>query len=59
MDNDSGTYRPKSSLLPTLHDFLTSERNFGKEAFGRIRTMDGFDEDLVKWKDEWTKGSSS
>lgn len=52
VDNDSGTYRPQSSLLPTLREFLTSERNFGRDAFGRVRVMEAFDETLVKWKKE-------
>ena len=50
IDNDSGTYRPRKELLPTLKEFLASDENFG--GLGRILTVDGFDETLGKWKVE-------
>lgn len=50
IDNDSGTYRPRKELLPTLQEFLASPRNLA--SFGRITAMDGFDEELNKWKKE-------
>jgi hypothetical protein len=50
IDNDSGTYRPRKELLPTLEEFLASDDNFG--GLGRVLTMDGFDETLEKWKEE-------
>ena len=50
IDNDSGTYRPRKELLPTLKEFLASDDNFG--GLGRVLTMDGFDETLGKWKEE-------
>ena len=56
IDNDSGTYRPRADLLPTLRDFLASPRNFG--ALGKVTTMDGFDERLKKWKDARKKAKS-
>lgn len=56
IDNDSGTYRPRADLLPTLHDYLASPRNFG--ALGKVTTMDGFDERLKKWKDARKKAKS-
>ena len=50
IDNDSGTYRPRKELLPILEEFLASDDNFG--GLGRVRTMDGFDERLKKWKED-------
>jgi len=50
IDNDSGTYRPRKELLPTLEEFLASDDNFG--GLGRVLTMDCFDETLKKWKKE-------
>jgi len=50
IDNDSGTYRPREELLPTLEGFLASDDNFG--GLGRVSTMGGFDETLKKWKEE-------
>ena len=50
IDNDSGTYRPRKELLPTLEGFLASDDNFG--GLGRVLTVDGFDETLGKWKEE-------
>lgn len=50
IDNDSGTYRPRKDLLPTLQEYLASKRNLA--AFGRVTAMDGFDEKLKKWKEE-------
>jgi len=50
IDNDSGTYRPRKELLPTLEEFLASDDNFG--GLGRVLTMDCFDETLEKWKEE-------
>ena len=50
IDNDSGTYRPRKELLPTLEEFLAGDDNFG--GLGRVVTMDGFDETLKKWKEE-------
>ncbi|CDO70837.1 hypothetical protein BN946_scf184801.g30 [Trametes cinnabarina] len=50
IDNDSGTYRPRKELLPTLEAFLARPSNLG--ALGRIRAMDGFDERLKRWKKE-------
>lgn len=50
IDNNSGTYRPRKELLPVLGEFLASEDNFG--GLGRVLTMDGFDETMVKWKEE-------
>jgi hypothetical protein len=49
IDNDSGTYRPRADLLPTLHSYLASPHNFG--ALGRVTALNGFDERLKKWKD--------
>ncbi|KAK7692157.1 hypothetical protein QCA50_003776 [Cerrena zonata] len=50
IDNDSGTYRPKKELLPTLQSYLSLPSNLG--ALGKITAMDGFDEKLKKWKKE-------
>jgi len=50
IDNDSGTYRPRKELLPTLEEFLASDDNFG--GLGRVLTVDGFDETLKKWKED-------
>ena len=50
IDNDSGTYRPRKELLPTLEEFLASDDNFG--GLGGVLTMDCFDETLKKWKEE-------
>jgi len=50
IDNDSGTYRPREELLPTLEEFLARDGNFG--GLGRVSTMGGFDEALEKWKEE-------
>ncbi|PSR73293.1 hypothetical protein PHLCEN_2v10854 [Hermanssonia centrifuga] len=55
IDNDSGTYRPRADLLPTLHAYLASPHNLGgggKSALGRVTCMDGFDERLQRWKEE-------
>ena len=49
IDNDSGTYRPRADLLPTLHAYLASPRNLG--ALGRVTTLNAFDERLKRWKD--------
>jgi hypothetical protein len=49
IDNDSGTYRPRADLLPTLHSYLASPSNLG--ALGRITCIQAFDERLKKWKD--------
>ncbi|KAI0694265.1 hypothetical protein BC835DRAFT_1204026, partial [Cytidiella melzeri] len=49
IDNDSGTYRPRADLLPTLHSYLASPRNLG--ALGRVTCIQAFDEHLKKWKD--------
>ncbi|KAL1950815.1 hypothetical protein VTO73DRAFT_5939 [Trametes versicolor] len=53
IDNDSGTYRPKKDLLPTLAKYLSRPENLG--ALGRVRAMDGFDEKLKKWKEQRTE----
>ena len=50
IDNDSGTYRPRKELLPTLEEFLASDENFG--GLGKVLTVDGFDGALEKWKEE-------
>jgi len=50
IDNDSGTYRPRKDLLPTLEEFLAGDDNFG--GLGRVVTMDAFDETMEKWKEE-------
>ncbi|KAH9851614.1 hypothetical protein C2E23DRAFT_869285 [Lenzites betulinus] len=50
IDNDSGTYRPRKDLLPTLAAFLSRPGNLG--ALGRVRAMDGFDERLKRWKEQ-------
>lgn len=50
IDNDSGTYRPRKELLPVLKEFLASGDNFG--GLGGVVTVDGFDEELKKWKEE-------
>lgn len=47
IDNDSGTYRPKASLLPLLKGFLNA--NFPGL---HVVVMDGFDEKLGKWKEQ-------
>ena len=49
IDNDSGTYRPRADLLPTLHSYLASPRNLG--ALGCVTCLNAFDDRLVKWKD--------
>ncbi|THH31396.1 hypothetical protein EUX98_g2778 [Antrodiella citrinella] len=56
IDNDSGTYRPRSDLLPTLQAYLASPENLA--AFGRVIAMDGFDEKLKKWKENRTNVKS-
>lgn len=48
IDNDSGTYRPKKELLPTLQNWLEHELG----ALGKVTAMDGFDERLKRWKME-------
>ncbi|KAK7031582.1 C2 domain-containing protein [Favolaschia claudopus] len=53
IDNDSGTYRPKKELLPVLHDWLSDQRRLG--GLGNVCTMDGFDENLQKMKEERKK----
>lgn len=50
IDNDSGTYRPRKDLLPVLGEYLSRPSNLG--ALGRVRTMDGFDKTLEKWKNQ-------
>lgn len=50
IDNDSGTYRPQKDLLPTLHSYLASPRNFG--ALGRVTAIQAFDDRLKRWKEE-------
>ncbi|KAI0669157.1 hypothetical protein C8Q78DRAFT_1080455 [Trametes maxima] len=50
IDNDSGTYRPRKDLLPTLEAYLSRPANLG--ALGRVRAMDGFDERLNRWKEQ-------
>lgn len=50
IDNDSGTYRPRKELLPTLEEFLASDDNFG--GLGKVSAIDGFDETLKRWKEE-------
>ncbi|KAI0771120.1 hypothetical protein BD413DRAFT_625672 [Trametes elegans] len=49
IDNDSGTYRPRAELLPTLAAYLARAENLG--ALGRVRAMDGFDARLGRWKE--------
>lgn len=49
IDNDSGTYRPRADLLPTLHSYLASPRNFG--ALGRVTAIQAFDDRLKRWKE--------
>ena len=56
IDNDSGTYRPRKELLPTLEEFLAADDNFG--GLGKVLTMDGFDETLKKWKEEQKEAKS-
>nr|GAT53497.1 predicted protein [Mycena chlorophos] len=53
IDNDSGTYRPKKELLPVFQEWLADDRRLG--GLGRVRTMDGFDENLKKMKEERQK----
>ncbi|OBZ68950.1 hypothetical protein A0H81_11050 [Grifola frondosa] len=48
IDNDSGTYRPRTDLLPTLQQWLSSSENLG--ALARVTAVDGFDERLKAWK---------
>jgi len=50
IDNDSGTYRPKKELLPTLQEWLSRPENLG--SLGDVSAMDGFDEKLKTWKSE-------
>ncbi|KAI0647686.1 hypothetical protein C8Q79DRAFT_999308 [Trametes meyenii] len=50
IDNDSGTYRPRKDLLPTLEAYLSRPANLG--ALGHVRAMDGFDERLKRWKEQ-------
>ncbi|KAF8586282.1 hypothetical protein K439DRAFT_1615271 [Ramaria rubella] len=50
IDNDSGTYRPKKELLPTLREWLEWDDNLS--ALGKVTAMDSFDETLKKWKEE-------
>ena len=55
IDNDSGTYRPRADLLPTLHSYLASPRNLG--ALGQVTCIQAFDDRLKKWKEgrkRWT-----
>lgn len=56
IDNDSGTYRPRADLLPTLHAYLASPPNLG--ALGRVTAMNGFDERLKRWKDARKKAKA-
>jgi hypothetical protein len=49
IDNDSGTYRPKKALLPTLRTWLMDNSRLG--ALGRVTAVDGFDEGLKKEKE--------
>lgn len=53
IDNDSGTYRPRSDLLPTLHAWLAAPQNLG--ALGRVTCVDAFDERQKRWKEERAK----
>ncbi|KZT44426.1 hypothetical protein SISSUDRAFT_1029120 [Sistotremastrum suecicum HHB10207 ss-3] len=50
IDNDSGTYRPKKELLPTLQDWLSGDGGLG--GLGKVTAMDGFDEHLKQMKEE-------
>ncbi|KAF8166620.1 hypothetical protein K438DRAFT_1857047 [Mycena galopus ATCC 62051] len=53
IDNDSGTYRPKKELLPLFEKWLADPRRLG--GLGRVHTMDGFDKNLEKMKEERKK----
>lgn len=50
IDNDSGTYRPRADLLPTLHSYLASPRNLG--ALGKVTCIQAFDDHLKEWKEK-------
>ena len=53
IDNDSGTYRPRSDLLPLLRAWLAAPQNLG--ALGRVTAVDAFDENQKRWKEERKK----